>query len=887
MSDAFICYSRKDGTFARALCEGLTARKLQVWMDVRDIPGGARWTDEVRAAIDAAGSFVYLASPRSVASKECDREVNFAADNRKPIVPVVIEAVPDDRLPAPVADFEFISISDNDALDQVAAAIRQDYVWKRVQSELLERARFWERGEGELLDGPDLGRAEQWLDQALQAGRAPSDLLRTFLARSREKSDERMRMQRAARSRLVALQVEEMVSDAPDLALLLAAEAVEIEPTLEAKIRLLRTLQHLGKLAGFMHQNPAPVNSLAFSPDGHYLAAIDIGVGPPQTEALIALWQPGQLRSLESIRTGRDHCNAVAYQPDGSLVAAAGFAWLGRWRPGSTHLESVEGVVEDDIRSIAFCPGSELLVLGTQGGHLEMWDLARRRRITRVDRAHDGFVDRVLCPPDGRRVWSAGRDNAIRCWDSRTLAPRRPCIAFDGQLVDITLAQGGDVLVAMDWNGKVVFYGVPSGKALGGASVDHGGCGAAVALDDRGEFLATGGGGGSTGGVALVTWNVAQKVPDEVLFAGFREGVRSLAFAPGNDLLAAGSTDGKISLWRLRERCPLGEPIDIESLHALDAAPDTPLLAGGTPDGRVLWIDFLENAVRTSARLWESRPVVQLEFAPDGSRVLAMDEEGTIALLPTLASAPSAVSPSAPRTPANGVAWSPDGARIVTVHEDGMLRIWDGNTLALVREHLAAHGSYADGKPCALAAVTFRPDGKNFVTAGMMSGDLVYRDAGTGLPLGDPVPAGGLFATSLRFVPGRKLLVTASQFQPLVLDAETGEFVCQCLGKSGDPAVDIDISPDGTLMSTCAADGLVFLWDTEAWTALDGLRGHGTAMRRARFTHDGTHVVSLDFAGRVIRWAVTLSAWKGRATNLANRTLTSEERRRHLAMVKT
>lgn len=200
MSDAFICYSRKDGTVARALCEGLTARKLQVWMDVRDIPGGARWSDEVRAAIDAAGSFVYLASPRSVASKECDREVNFAADNWKPIVPVVIEAVPDDRLPAPVSDYEFISISGNNVLDQVAAAVRRDYVWKRTQSELLERARLWERGEGELLDGPDLGRAEQWLDQALQAGRAPSDLLRTFLARSREKSDERMQIQRAARS---------------------------------------------------------------------------------------------------------------------------------------------------------------------------------------------------------------------------------------------------------------------------------------------------------------------------------------------------------------------------------------------------------------------------------------------------------------------------------------------------------------------------------------------------------------------------------------------------------------------------------------------------------------------------------------------------------------
>ena len=743
MNDAFICYSRKDDAVARALREGLEARKLRVWMDVRDIPGGARWSDEVKAAIDAAGSFVYLASPHSVASKECDREVNYATDNGKPIVPVIIEAVPDGKLPSPVADYEFIPFSGNDALDEVVAAIRQDYAWKRVHAELLERARLWERGEGELLNGPDLERAERWLDQPSQPGRTPSDLHRTFVARSRERRDEQMRLQRAARSRLVALQVEETVADAPDLALLLAAEAVGIEPTLEARIRLLRTLQHLGKLTGYLHQHPAPVTSLAFGPDGHHLAATEINEGPEGAEAKIVLWRPGQLRPLESIGTGRDHCNAVAYQPDGSLVAAAGFAWLGLWRPGSPRLEYVEGVVEDDIRSIAFCPGSEHLVLGTQGGHLELWDLARRKRMAGVDRAHEGFVDRVLCAADGRRVWSGGRDKAVCCWDARTLAPRRPRVAFDGQLVDIALAPGGDVLAAMDRNGKVVFYGVPGGRILGSASVDHGGCGAAVALDDRGEFLATGGGGGSTGGVALVIWSIAQKAPGEVLFAGFREGVRSLAFAPASDLLAAGSTDGKISLWRLRERCPLGEPIDVEALHALDAAPGAPLLAGGTADGQLLWIDLAMNAIRARARLWENRPVVQLEFAPDGSRALAMGEEGTIALLDTRASAPKAISPSNLRKPTSGVAWSPDGALIATVHEDGALRIWNGDTLALIREHLAAHGTYVDGKPCPLTAVAFRPDRKTLVTAGIS--DLIFRDAETGLPLGDPVPAGGLF----------------------------------------------------------------------------------------------------------------------------------------------
>jgi hypothetical protein len=44
--DAFISYARADGAFAvDRLSRALGARGYEVWLDVHDIPGGAKWRD--------------------------------------------------------------------------------------------------------------------------------------------------------------------------------------------------------------------------------------------------------------------------------------------------------------------------------------------------------------------------------------------------------------------------------------------------------------------------------------------------------------------------------------------------------------------------------------------------------------------------------------------------------------------------------------------------------------------------------------------------------------------------------------------------------------------------------------------------------------------------
>jgi TIR domain len=67
--DAFISYARADGAFAvDRLSRALGARGYEVWLEVHDIPGGAKWRDRVRRGIEACKVFVFVISPDSVTS---------------------------------------------------------------------------------------------------------------------------------------------------------------------------------------------------------------------------------------------------------------------------------------------------------------------------------------------------------------------------------------------------------------------------------------------------------------------------------------------------------------------------------------------------------------------------------------------------------------------------------------------------------------------------------------------------------------------------------------------------------------------------------------------------------------------------------------------------
>jgi hypothetical protein len=93
MANVFVSYSRQDIEFARKLVEWLEKKGHRVWMDKKRILGGADYREEIADGISSADIFISLLSPDSVTSKWVKREIYYADDKEKFIIPVLVRFV--------------------------------------------------------------------------------------------------------------------------------------------------------------------------------------------------------------------------------------------------------------------------------------------------------------------------------------------------------------------------------------------------------------------------------------------------------------------------------------------------------------------------------------------------------------------------------------------------------------------------------------------------------------------------------------------------------------------------------------------------------------------------------------------------------------------------
>jgi hypothetical protein len=89
MAKTFVSYSRKSEAAAKALVADLENLGHTPWFD-QDLSGGQAWWDQILATIRGCDIFVFVLDPDSLASTACQREYGYAADLKKPIVPVLV-----------------------------------------------------------------------------------------------------------------------------------------------------------------------------------------------------------------------------------------------------------------------------------------------------------------------------------------------------------------------------------------------------------------------------------------------------------------------------------------------------------------------------------------------------------------------------------------------------------------------------------------------------------------------------------------------------------------------------------------------------------------------------------------------------------------------------
>ena len=273
---------------------------------------------------------------------------------------------------------------------------------------------------------------------------------------------------------------------------------------------------------------------------------------------------------------------------------------------------------------------------------------------------------------------------------------------------------------------------------------------------------------------------------------------QAVTFAPDGREVVTTGMDALAQIWSVP---------DFVLLRTFDGHAQSVNCAVLTPDGR----QVITGSTDRTAIVWDWRtcePIVRLPghrntlagaaFSPTGDLAVTASYDGRIGFWQAGAETLDIVK-AHPKN-VTTVTFSPDGSALASAGIGNIVKIWDVESRAVVRE-IEAPGQAATG-------CVFRPSGELFCWT--YEGHLLTLSADSYEPAARGQMSGGA-ANSVSGVPGRGLLFCSVAGGVRLLDAETFETVASAetriKGMYG-----VGSSPDGSIVACVSADGRLRAW---------------------------------------------------------------------------
>ena len=302
---------------------------------------------------------------------------------------------------------------------------------------------------------------------------------------------------------------------------------------------------------------------------------------------------------------------SLEFSPDGKTLVVGKYQWMELWDLETQQILYTYQPHAGEVRSLTFAPDGKTLYAGSgvasQSGEITVWDVASEERIKSFE-VHGDTIESISLSPQSTTLITASMDEY-------------------GAVIDLTQLEATDFSVdtqVSKWLTQHV------GRVL--STVYH----------PQGTYFVTG-----SEDKTIKVWN-PETYTVLVNFDANDDGVYSLAYAAGEDVIVSGSADNAVRTWRVTQAGDGGEMTGAlvreynghqGAVYSVDAG----LVSLGAGNNRVALI--ASGSADTSVIIWRLRSgnryetfdastdaVYVVQFSPDGRFVAAGGRDGKVRL---------------------------------------------------------------------------------------------------------------------------------------------------------------------------------------------------------------------------------------------------------------
>jgi WD40 repeat protein/tetratricopeptide (TPR) repeat protein len=544
---------------------------------------------------------------------------------------------------------------------------------------------------------------------------------------------------------------------------------------------------------GFI-STPAPVSTLAASPDSKQVAAV---VGNA-----VYLLDLASGQTVHTLQGHTDYINSVFYSADGQrLVTASADKTIRVWDMSNGESLAVLQGHGDSVSSAIFSTDGTLIVSGSRDATARIWD-AGSGMLRATLQGHTNTVQMAIFSPDGALVATASADMTIKLWETQSGKLLTTLRGHTRAVNTLAFSRDGQRLLSSSADKSFRLWDMKTGKAVVRAYHDDNVATAEFSPDDA--FILT------ASWDNTIQFTDAAKMNWIYTLRGYRDYVNGVAFSPDGSHVLSADRDKHARVWDARNGA---------LLTSLSGHSDAVLSAAFSPDGSRVATASSDHTLKvwstaTGEKLADfaghNGAVYAIAFNADNLQLASGGDDGDVKvwmaatgeLLQTLQGASGAVL-----SVAFGPLPPPDSSDTQLLASGGMdktVRIWDARSRKLLHT-LSGHSSE-------VSSVAFSADGTQLLSADH-DGTIKLWDAVNGKLLREVATLDDE-VNSVAFSPDGKRIAAGTRNQRVIIwDNVPGSGVAQEYTGHVSAVNGVAFSPDGKRLVSASSDGTLRFWD--------------------------------------------------------------------------